>query len=613
MIRSLFVSFLTLSVLAQVSVAQTRPASGPAKLVSVPTGAMAPATVHVNALPIAPGAGTQLTARYDWDFGDPGSPYNRLVGWNAAHTYDRPGTYTIRLTLTDEAGTTTEHAEQVTIRPDARTTMYVAASGDDRNPGTSPEAPKRTLLRALTNSAPDGTRILLRRGDTFEMPAAVKPRGKNLLIGAYGETNTILFGLPAVASIAVPDDRPRLLWTGQRVPYGMVEPQRQASDLVIQDVAFDTVFSRDTEKRDMPIAILPRGVNTTVRRCTFYNVGDGINGNQKPVGVLMQDCASPSIVGLRSYLAWVEGKDQVYLGNLAFNSTREAVFRVGNSGGQRILIAHNTFANLDRTKVDRVDTAKNALTVQFGSDIYVAGNTLMVGPVIVGPLGNKDGLPQKSWRLRNVVVEDNRISRSQLRITHGTVGLVARNNRLWANDRTAINVEGFNHEYQRGSGDVTIVHNTAYNQGGKGNFIRVGSRLDGIAVTNNLYSAPNLSPGSHETAVAYVGQADLSGFRQVACNVWPVCKPQEYARGGIFYIWPNWSDERGYQSLESWRQFPVVRDETQADVKLDEALRPTDLPSEAYRPAATLFDAFGQRRNAERSAPGAVEVSDGIR
>jgi PKD repeat protein len=611
MIKVILASLLVAALPVSGATAQTRPAGAAVKLVSVSTGAMAPATVLVSALGITPRAGTQLTARYEWNFGDPGSSYNRLVGWNAAHTYDRPGSYTIRLTLTDESGARSEYTEQVTIQADARPTMYVSSAGDDRNPGTSPDKPKRTLLRALTNADAAGARILLRRGQTFELPTALKPRGRNLIIGAYGESSTVLFGLPAVASIAMPEDRPRVVWTGPRVPYGMIESW--VSDLLIQDIAFDSVYSRDTEKRDMPTAILPRGVNTTVRRCTFYNVGDGINGNQRPVGVLMQDCAAPSIVGLRSYLAWVEGTDQVYIGNLAFNSTREAVFRVGNSGGQRILIAQNTFANLDRTTVDRVDTAKNALTVQFGSDIYIAGNTLMIGPVIVGPLGNKDGLPQKTWRLRRVVVEDNRIARSQLRIAHGTIGLVARNNRLWANDRTAINVEGFNQEYQRGSADITIAHNTAHNQGSLGNFLRAGGRVDGISVINNLYSAPNLSPGSHEAAVAYVGQSDLSGYRAVQGNVWPVCKPQEYARGGSFYVWPSWSDERGYRTLSAWLGLPPVRDEIQTDVKLDDALRPARMPAEWRRPRAALVDTFGQPRDAERASPGAVEVGSEIR
>src|SRR4051794_38183002 len=53
------------------------------------TEAMAPYTLHVNAVDIPLAHGNWLTARYEWDFGDdtPESRFNQLVGWNAAHVY----------------------------------------------------------------------------------------------------------------------------------------------------------------------------------------------------------------------------------------------------------------------------------------------------------------------------------------------------------------------------------------------------------------------------------------------------------------------------------------------------------------------------------------------
>src|SRR5439155_198547 len=63
-----------------------------------------PHTVHVHALASTLNGGDYLTARWQWDFGDPGGKYNQLEGWNAAHVYDNPGTYTIRLTLTNQNG-----------------------------------------------------------------------------------------------------------------------------------------------------------------------------------------------------------------------------------------------------------------------------------------------------------------------------------------------------------------------------------------------------------------------------------------------------------------------------------------------------------------------------
>jgi hypothetical protein len=390
----------------------------------------------------------------------------------------------------------------------------------------------------------------------------------------------------------------------------MIEPQPNSADVIVQDIAFDTIYNTDTDKKTMPIAVRPRGVNFTIRRCSFYHVGDALNANSRPVGVLMQDCVVPGVAMLRSYIAWVEGTDQAYLGNFALNSTREAVMRVGDTGGERILIAHNTFANVDRKSAgDATDTAKNALTVQYGSHIYIADNTLLVGPVIIGPLGQGDGFPWKDQRLREIVVEGNRFARNQLRIAHGTIGLMARNNRFWANDRTAINIEGFNRDYNRGSADVTIAHNTAFNQGDRGNFLRIGGRADGVRVINNLYVAPNLSPGSYETAVVYVHGRDLASIEACEGNVWPACKPQEFARGGVFYVWPSWSNAEGYLTLDKWRENAAVKDDVQIDVSVDESLKPAKIDEVARRPApaGVHSDAIARSRDRKASLPGALE------
>ena len=60
--------------------------------------------VHVDALNSTLRSGTPLTARYEWDFGDGGSKYNKLVGFNASHVYDRAGTYTLKLKVFNADG-----------------------------------------------------------------------------------------------------------------------------------------------------------------------------------------------------------------------------------------------------------------------------------------------------------------------------------------------------------------------------------------------------------------------------------------------------------------------------------------------------------------------------
>ena len=71
-----------------------RVVSNPTVVITTPygTSGMAPFAVHAYALDSNLGAGTPLTATYEWDFGDPNGKYNKLRGWNVAHVYDNSGT-----------------------------------------------------------------------------------------------------------------------------------------------------------------------------------------------------------------------------------------------------------------------------------------------------------------------------------------------------------------------------------------------------------------------------------------------------------------------------------------------------------------------------------------
>src|SRR5437764_632427 len=114
----------------------TEPATQPADAASFSlllTQGVAPCTVHVHAIGIPLAHGTPLTGRYEWDFGDPTGRYNKLPGWNAAHVYDRPGEYLVSLTLTDDAGKRAIFSKKITIAPDDRRTLFVAAEGVDES------------------------------------------------------------------------------------------------------------------------------------------------------------------------------------------------------------------------------------------------------------------------------------------------------------------------------------------------------------------------------------------------------------------------------------------------------------------------------------------------
>ena len=47
------------------------------------------------------GTSDALNTLYQWNFGDSGSAYNTLTGYNAGHIYQTAGTYTLTLTMTE--------------------------------------------------------------------------------------------------------------------------------------------------------------------------------------------------------------------------------------------------------------------------------------------------------------------------------------------------------------------------------------------------------------------------------------------------------------------------------------------------------------------------------
>ena len=129
---------------------------------------------------------------YEWDFGD-GSP--GFSGFNAAHVYETPGTYTVTLTVTHTSDATATTSIPVVVRERDGNTYYVdAASGSDAADG-SEATPWQTATHAFngldSGRYHPGDQILFKRGQTFDMETGtvVTPHWNpcyGLLFGTYG-------------------------------------------------------------------------------------------------------------------------------------------------------------------------------------------------------------------------------------------------------------------------------------------------------------------------------------------------------------------------------------------------------------------------------------------
>ena len=133
---------------------------------------------------------------YAWSFGDPGSgnwsttqlSKNTGKGPLIVHIFEKPGTYTVTLTVKNGSESATLQATITVSDPNvvfSGKTYYVSATGVDTNNGLSPSTSVKTFAKAMSY-ANSSARILFRRGDSFSASA-----GKTLsaagpgIIGAY--------------------------------------------------------------------------------------------------------------------------------------------------------------------------------------------------------------------------------------------------------------------------------------------------------------------------------------------------------------------------------------------------------------------------------------------
>lgn len=130
---------------------------------------------------------------YVWDFGDNSEPF---LGFNAAHVYETPGSYTARLTVTDKSGHSVSTTTDIQVWDRDGQTYYVDSSlGNDQNRGTGEGALAwKTATHAFAGMVAGrygkGDRILFKRGQTFEFQSdvVVTPHWPSYgyMFGAYG-------------------------------------------------------------------------------------------------------------------------------------------------------------------------------------------------------------------------------------------------------------------------------------------------------------------------------------------------------------------------------------------------------------------------------------------
>ncbi len=483
-----FTTTTVFSLIGPASLTSTALAAPPSPVITaMATRGQAPFAVHVHALNTTLNAGDQSTARYEWTFGDPSGRYNALVGWNAAHIYDVPGTYTVSLKVTNQNREVATRTLQVIIDPPVRTAIYISPSGSDTNSGTSPGAPLRTLDRAQDFMG-DNKAFHLQRGATFN-GSGLSTGNQNVLISAYGS------GADPVIRFQ------------SSTPYTkIIQVKDAARNVVIENITFDSIFTpSNTIVRGMEV----RGTNVTVRNCRFLKVSDAINtGGGGAFGLLTQDniCAA-----IGSYYIWIQGSDHTHLGNVVAESVDEHNMRLG--GASRVLIAYNDLTNAD----------KSSIWCMLGDHCSIVGNKLRQGRLITGP---NHAVVYSNERFRHVVAEGNEFFEAKVIMYDGSENITLRNNVMHESGLEAISIWGASASRGRTTRNIAVHNNTVINNSsGYGRFLGLGDGAENVSILNNIYAAPYLNGSNGGNVI--VDDASLSGHIS-RNNVW--ANPQTGSR-----------------------------------------------------------------------------------
>ncbi|HEY8747747.1 MAG TPA: PKD domain-containing protein [Tepidisphaeraceae bacterium] len=521
-----------------------------ATITQLETSVLAGQGVEVNALNSALNGQSALTINYHWNFGDTGSAYNDLTGWNAGHVYDHPGNYTITLIMTDSSGKTSTAISSVAVGSDNRPVIYVDnVSGSDSNNGLSPDSAVSSPAKAFSLVS-SNAQILLHRGQSFNLNQTLSVNGQNLTVGAYGTGNN------------------PVLVRGVGDGFDCFYIYKTSSNITIQDLTFDSIWPAVNGVADKLNAsgIEANGTNLVVRGCTFLNITDAVNGELQPNGVILLNNSAPTQTGLRGYFAWLDGRDWTILGNYVYNSTREHGIRGNSNALVGVLIDDNNIQQ-HLTAADPGETWKCTVNIRAGNYVYIADNSLTNGTVSFAPGPGMDASDPVQW----IVLENNFFHGAQVYIKEYTRHLVMRNNVSDLSGTAQIHLySGDSTDPLAILQDITITHNTGINYGTTGQFLELtGTDTTGdVTLTNNLYAAPNLKAGVDTTSAVYVHASDLRAFSQIDGNIWPAASGANSALpGAVNYILGS-SFPTGYVTGDQWNALAQVRADLFEDISV---------------------------------------------
>lgn len=472
---------------------------------------------------------------YSWDFGDEaagtwgvsGRPKNKATGAVAAHVFETPGTYTVRLSVRNGASVVDSDSFTITVAdPDAvyAGTKTICVSTDTDFSGAPPGAQHVTTtdLNQVAALVSSGTRILLRRGRSWTTSGPDWPNVPGpVTIGAFGPgTGPDALGIYANA--------PTITVTGSSFLDLNYKQDWRIMDLRLKDTTkTHGSFGGASEMR---------GITMLRLDILGFETGCGwSHWNEKELNPIDQmTIASCSIHDCGEYVLYVGAERLALLGNRFKNADESHVVRVWQ--GYKSVISDNEFSGASKLSSSNGrhalklhgpgQNASDGLGAPTPGTAYLAKRTEFCvisnnvfgssgpWPVAIGP---QDA--GQDERLSDIAFERNRLvsgygegaNKVSVALNIWARHVSVRNNifdgRASGNDYTGLRIE--NRGVEPLPAWVEVYNNTIYNPDANaeslGIFVKPGS--SDISVKNNLVSFPQA-----QTAVL----ADMQGVTRLS-------------------------------------------------------------------------------------------------
>lgn len=311
---------------------------------------------------------------YQWSFGDlaagnwttganPGASKNGAFGAVAGHVYERAGTYTWVLLVSDGTTVSRTSGTITVVDPDVTfagtATVCVSTSGDFTGaPTGATQVTNSDFDAVIATHMGTGKRVLFRRGETFvsSTAATVSSAGPNT-IGAYGSG-----ALPIISCISA--------------AHCVTVNNAAVNDLRIMDLNFVGIGAGHV---NAAINFTAAVTNVTIFRNTITDVGTGVTlqTGTSLTGSILQENTIANYSG-NAFFGYVA--TTAYLGN-ALGPTRvtgEHVLRIQR--WQRVAVSHNTIHSPAPTK--EALTMRAEVHVTAAEDSFygvVSHNRIMAG------------------------------------------------------------------------------------------------------------------------------------------------------------------------------------------------------------------------------------------